>query len=190
MTPKWDNSFDRSTVEYVSKLAPKIYSEIERRTNVHVRRWPNVEPMTTAEIAEGSDTGAGHGLYFPDEKRLKLNPKMPKWQMLANFVHENCHHACPELAEHEIRELAMKVVEAVVDKKENPIKDMPGGSVSGCIKKMERRGDIDDPGAYCAAIADRIEPDWRKRRRRKKGGKRKKSARNKDVLQLKNKLLR
>lgn len=46
----------------------------------------------------------------------------------------------------------------------NPIEGMPGGSVSGCIKQMKRtRKDIDDPGAYCAAIADRIEPGWRKK---------------------------
>lgn len=42
----------------------------------------------------------------------------------------------------------------------NPI-DMPGGSVTGCIKKVKRRKDIRDPGAYCAAIADKIEPGWR-----------------------------
>lgn len=47
----------------------------------------------------------------------------------------------------------------------NPIPSMPGGSVSGCITKMKReRKDIDEPGAYCAAIADRIEPGWRKKR--------------------------
>jgi len=44
----------------------------------------------------------------------------------------------------------------------NPIEGMPGGSVSGCIDKYEQEGDIDDPGAYCAAIADRVEPGWRK----------------------------
>lgn len=43
----------------------------------------------------------------------------------------------------------------------NPIEEMPGGSVSGCIERMESKGDIDDPGAYCAAIADRVEPGWR-----------------------------
>jgi hypothetical protein len=45
---------------------------------------------------------------------------------------------------------------------------MPGGSVSGCIELMEERGDIDDPGAYCAAIADRIEPGWRNKKELKK----------------------
>jgi DNA repair protein RadC len=54
----------------------------------------------------------------------------------------------------------------------NPIPDMPGGSVSGCIDVMKRRkgkkrggrkAKPDDPAAYCAAIADRIEPGWRER---------------------------
>ena len=47
---------------------------------------------------------------------------------------------------------------------ENPIKGMPGGSVSGCIELIGKtRPAVDDPGAYCASIADRIEPGWRKR---------------------------
>ncbi len=46
-------------------------------------------------------------------------------------------------------------------KHDNPIKGMPGGSVSECIK--QKKGHVRDPGAYCAAIADRIEPGWRKK---------------------------
>lgn len=49
----------------------------------------------------------------------------------------------------------------------NPIEGMPGGSVSGCIEKYEDDPDIDDAGAYCAAIADRIEPGWREENPRK-----------------------
>lgn len=45
----------------------------------------------------------------------------------------------------------------------NPIEGMPGGSVSGCIAKYEDDPEIQDPGAYCAAIADQIEPGWRQR---------------------------
>lgn len=48
---------------------------------------------------------------------------------------------------------------------DNPIKGMPGGSVSGCIAQNQ---DKDDPGAYCAAIADRIEPGWRSKGRKGK----------------------
>ncbi len=47
----------------------------------------------------------------------------------------------------------------------NPIEGMPGGSVAGCIKQQKRKPKSKrpyDPGAYCAAIADRIEPGWRK----------------------------
>jgi len=31
--------------------------------------------------------------------------------------------------------------------------------VTACIRKME--GSIDDPGAFCASIADELEPGWR-----------------------------
>lgn len=31
--------------------------------------------------------------------------------------------------------------------------------VTACIKKME--GKVDDPGAFCASLADREEPGWR-----------------------------
>jgi hypothetical protein len=112
--PTWDRCFDPKTVRAVNALVPKIYAEIQRASNTSVRRWPSrIECMSKAEIAEGSSTGAGHGLYYPDEKRIKLNAAMPPWQILANFVHENCHHACPELAEHEIREMAMVVTQRV-----------------------------------------------------------------------------
>lgn len=48
----------------------------------------------------------------------------------------------------------------------NPIEGIPGGSVTGCIKaqKAKPKGKRPkDAGAYCAAIADRIEPGWRRR---------------------------
>jgi len=34
--------------------------------------------------------------------------------------------------------------------------------VTKCIKKME--GKVDDPGAFCASLADKMEPGWRSRR--------------------------
>lgn len=33
--------------------------------------------------------------------------------------------------------------------------------VTACIKKMEGSG-VDDPGAFCASLADKMEPGWRK----------------------------
>ena len=46
----------------------------------------------------------------------------------------------------------------------NPLRGMPGRSVKGCIALNQ---DKRSPGAYCAAIADRIEPGWRSKRRKK-----------------------
>lgn len=34
--------------------------------------------------------------------------------------------------------------------------------VTKCIKEME--GKFDDPGAFCASLADRVDPGWRSRR--------------------------
>jgi hypothetical protein len=43
--------------------------------------------------------------------------------------------------------------------------------VSECIKKMTDKGGIDNPGAFCAALADRVMgSDWRKGPRKKKAG--------------------
>lgn len=33
--------------------------------------------------------------------------------------------------------------------------------VTACIKKMEGAEGIDDAGAFCAALADKLEPGWR-----------------------------
>jgi hypothetical protein len=42
--------------------------------------------------------------------------------------------------------------------------------VTKCIKKMEGKGGIDDPGAFCASLADRVEgKGWRSEPRKKKG---------------------
>lgn len=72
----------------------------------------------------------------------------------------------------------------------NPIEDMPGGSVQGCIAIMKARkgkskggrlAKPEDPGAYCAAIADRLEPGWREGSRKKKRTMNKQSTRKKNV---------
>ena len=34
--------------------------------------------------------------------------------------------------------------------------------VTACIKKMD--GKVDDPGAFCASLADRVEPGWRQKK--------------------------
>jgi len=45
--------------------------------------------------------------------------------------------------------------------------DSVGGRVRTCITKIEGR--VDDPGAFCASIADRLEPGWRSRETSRRG---------------------
>jgi len=41
----------------------------------------------------------------------------------------------------------------------------PKHKVTKCIKEMEGKGGIDDPGAFCASLADRVlGPEWRKKK--------------------------
>ena len=41
------------------------------------------------------------------------------------------------------------------------------GGFDGCMKKMKK--EMDDPGAFCASLKDRVKgKDWRKKRRKKK----------------------
>lgn len=35
--------------------------------------------------------------------------------------------------------------------------------VTKCIEKMKESGGVDDPGAFCASLADKMEPGWRSR---------------------------
>lgn len=44
----------------------------------------------------------------------------------------------------------------------------PKHKVSACIRKME--GQVDDPGAFCASLADKMEPGWRGRNASGPGG--------------------
>ena len=53
--------------------------------------------MTDEEIEEGEEVGGGHGLYLRDQHRIKINPSMDPFNIYLNFVHENLHHAKPEL---------------------------------------------------------------------------------------------
>ena len=54
--------------------------------------------MTKEEIEEGKKVGAGHGLYIPPNL-IKINAEMPSELIFLNFIHENIHHAFPDLHE-------------------------------------------------------------------------------------------
>ena len=71
---------------------------IEMVINRNIDDWPQtIECMTDEEIEEGEEVGGGHGLYLRDQHRIKINPSMDPFNIYLNFVHENLHHAKPEL---------------------------------------------------------------------------------------------
>jgi hypothetical protein len=52
-----------------------------------------------------------------------------------------------------------------------------GGSVTKCRKKLKDADEIDDTGAFCASLKDKLEgPEWRKEKKKKGKGKGKKAS--------------
>ena|SRR3972149_2844037 len=99
---RFDPCFSRTKIRRFAHLIRPTYEAIEALVG---RRgaWPaRIECMTPGEIREGRRTGAGHGLYLGDQRRIKINAGMDSLAIYANFVHENLHHARPDLTEVEV----------------------------------------------------------------------------------------
>ena len=80
-------------------LLGKTLEIIEAVINKDVDDWPQtIECMTEEEIKAGEEEGGGHGLYVGDEKKIKINQSMDPFNIYLNFIHENFHHARPDLA--------------------------------------------------------------------------------------------
>ena len=79
-------------------LLGKTLEIIEMTINKNIDDWPQkIECMTEEEIEGGEKKGGGHGLYIGEEHRLKINSNMDPFNIYLNFIHENFHHAKPEL---------------------------------------------------------------------------------------------
>lgn len=103
--PRFAPCFDRAKLSRFERLIPRSYDVMRRRTGFR-GSWPRrIECMTAAEIAEGRKTGAGHGLYLGDPKRIKINHSMSATAIFANFLHENLHHARRDLTEQQVDDL-------------------------------------------------------------------------------------
>ena len=103
-------------------LLNKTLEIIEMVINRNVDNWPQtVECMSDEEIKEGENAGGGHGLYISGEQRLKINPNMDSFNIYLNFIHENIHHAKPELegpkysTQHRHIEINESLMKQVVD---------------------------------------------------------------------------
>ncbi|KKL09148.1 hypothetical protein LCGC14_2568750, partial [marine sediment metagenome] len=90
---------------------------IERVAGCRVADWPDrIQCMTAVEIREGLARGGGHGLYvrYTDGScDLKINASMSSHAILANFIHENIHHAMPEASARDVDRLTKVVADRV-----------------------------------------------------------------------------
>jgi len=97
---KFDKCFNPEKIKEFQQKVPKMIEEIRKLTKMELKDFPKkIECMTPAEIKAGELRGAGHGLYIPRKKIIKINPSMDSKAIALNFIHENLHHALPELSE-------------------------------------------------------------------------------------------
>jgi hypothetical protein len=102
MIPDFNPCFSSRKIDTFRRLIPKTYRVMEELFDRETD-WPDlIEAMTLEEVREGKKQGKGHGLYFPVEKRIKLNHRMSALALYLNFIHENAHHIMPELSDREI----------------------------------------------------------------------------------------
>ncbi len=110
-TPKWNKCFSRKKIAVFEPLIPEAYAEIQEVMGYDVHYWPSpIECMTEAEINEGRSDEVGHGLYYIEEERIKLNKNMGAWEIFGNFIHENIHHVDPELSERKVDQFTHQVL--------------------------------------------------------------------------------
>lgn len=96
---KFDPCFDPEKIKKFQEKVPKIIAEIRKLTSKKIKDFPQkIECMTPKEITAGKLRGAGHGLYIPG-KKIAINKDMSSKGIVLNFIHENLHHALPELSE-------------------------------------------------------------------------------------------
>ncbi len=102
--PIFDRCFDRKKIDAFRHLIPATYEAMEDIAGQKIDWPPNIECMTSQEIVAGKVRGKGHGLYFFDEERVKINPHMSPKGIYLNFIHENLHHAVPTASERDIND--------------------------------------------------------------------------------------
>lgn len=96
---KISSCFSQRQIELLKYYAIKTYDEINKIRKGDITDFPKrIECMTIKEIEEGRKRGGGHGIYYPKDL-IKINKSMSDKGILLNFVHENLHHAFPELEE-------------------------------------------------------------------------------------------
>jgi hypothetical protein len=94
--PTFDSCFNNKEKAF-APLIERTLEVIEMVINKNTV-WPQrIECMTEKEIKKGEKEKGGHGLYVAEEQKIKINPNMDSFNIYINFIHENIHHAKPEL---------------------------------------------------------------------------------------------
>lgn len=113
--------FPAATVRQIEPYVIEGLYLIRRYAQDPYLRFPSpIVPMSREEIAfgrtvrdAGHEGGAGHGQYNTVTCEVKINASMSPEELILNIVHENLHHAYPELGEVEIDQRTDLVLDAL-----------------------------------------------------------------------------
>jgi glycine/D-amino acid oxidase-like deaminating enzyme len=118
-------------------------------------------------------TGPEGGRYWEDEKGRKHYSTDDEW-LTREQVAEICPSCADKMAAKGMCRIKASVIEAArwesmpkgwTDASRKKFWDSLTGDVkhkvTKCIKEM--KGKVGDPGAFCASLADRVDPGWRSR---------------------------
>jgi hypothetical protein len=148
----------------------------------YYERLAAMEREGKAALAEGSDAPERGVVDLGEEM-----PQQPRFVSINGHVYQLADEA-PEVITHKGKRYRRTTPAALREGKawdklpkgwtEDSVKkfwnSMTGGKgtkhpVSKCIRELEKKGtDIDDPGAFCASLADKMEPGWRSKKKKKK----------------------
>ena len=102
----FDPCFDEKKILWVAQYLPATYAVLDELAPWRKGKWPaKIKCMSEREISDGRRRGAGHGHTYTsgsDSNTIWMNRYMSKEGHWLVLVHENCHHAWPDMTEAEI----------------------------------------------------------------------------------------
>lgn len=120
-----------SRIRLVGFSAPKIraikphmmpaFKEIEALAGKRLKFPSPVYAMSKAEIREGANiidkghpNGAGHGIFYPASRLIKVNANMSPEDIWVNVIHENLHYTFPMATEIDIDKMVGHITKKIL----------------------------------------------------------------------------
>jgi len=104
--------FAPAKIRQIKHLIRPAYALIEEVAGKKLKFPSPIYAMNRIEINEGKQivdkghpNGAGHGLFYPAFRLIKINPNMVPDEILANVIHENLHYTFPTATEIDVDKL-------------------------------------------------------------------------------------